>query len=91
MKVAFKIGGKRYSVDFRVSTSRDTDFVVMAKDSKNLDILHQLTADGKRAIQLGIKQKLEFRLNTPILIDHNWNGAGFGFNVDFYQLIKKLK
>ena len=91
MKVAFKVGGKRHSVDFRVSTSRNTDFVVMAKDSKNLDILHQLTADGDAAVKEGIKQKLEFRLNTSILIDHNWNGAGFGFNVDFYQLIKKLK
>ena len=29
MKARFKIGGKRYSVDFRVSTSRNTDFVVM--------------------------------------------------------------
>lgn len=91
MKVAFKVGGKRHSVDFRVSTSRNTDFVVMAKDSKNLDILNQLTADGDSAVKEGIRQKLEFRLNTSIDIDYNWEGAGFGFNVDFYQLIKKLK
>jgi acetolactate synthase regulatory subunit len=91
MKVAFKIDGKRHSVDFRVSTSRHTDFIVMAKDSKNLDILNQLTVDGDRAVKEGIRQKLEFRLNVSMLIDYNYQGAGYGFNVDFYQLIKKLK
>ena len=91
MKVAFKVGGKRYGVDFRVSTSRNTDFVVMAKDSKNLDILQQLIADSDTSVKEGIRQKLELRLNVPIDIDYNWDGAGFGFNVDFYSVIKKLK
>jgi len=91
MKVAFKIDGKRYGVDFRVSTSRNTNFVVMAKDSKNLDILQKLIADGDRPVKEGIRQKLELRLNVPIDIDYNWDGAGFGFNVDFYSVIKKLK
>lgn len=91
MKVAFKVDGKRYGVDFRVSTSRNTNFVVMAKDSKNLDILQQLIANGDRPVKEGIRQKLELRLNVPIDIDYNWDGAGFGFNVDFYSVIKKLK
>ena len=92
MKVAFKSKGKSHRVDFRVSTSRYTDIVLLAKSSKDLDILKPLTdEDGGRAVKEAIKQKLEFRLNIPITIDWNYDGAGFGFNVDFYGVIKKLK
>ena len=92
MKVAFKAKGKRYSIDFRVSTSRFTDIILLAKSSAELDTLNPLTdEDGGRAVKEAIKQKLEFRLGIPINIDHNYDGAGFGFNVDFYGDIKKLK
>ena len=92
MKVAFKHSGKTHRIEFRLSTSRYTDIILIAKSSKDLDILNPLTGEvGGRAVKEAIKQKLEFRLNVPILIDWNYDGAGFGFNVDFYGVIKKLK
>ena len=92
MKVAFKHKGVSHRIDFRVTTSRFTDIVLLAKSSKDLDILKPLTdEDGGRAVKEAIKQKLEFRLNIPINIDYNYDGAGYGFNVDFYGVIKKLK
>lgn len=96
MKVAFKTKGKSYRIEFRLSTSRFTDIILLARDSKNLDLLNSYVdsiqaASGERVIKEAIKEKLEFRLNIPINIDHNYDGAGFGFNVDFYGVIKKLK
>jgi len=93
MRVGFKHKGKSHRVDFRVSTSRNTDIVMMAKSSRDLEILDGLrdTEEGDRPIQEGLKKKIEFRLNVPINIDFNYNGAGYGFNVDFYGVIDKLK
>ena len=92
MKVAFKHSGKTHRIEFRLSTSRFTDIILIAKSSKDLDILNPLTnEDGGRAVKEAMKQKLEFRLSIPITIDWNYDGAGFGFNVDFYGVIKKLK
>jgi hypothetical protein len=92
MRVAFKHSGKTHRLDFRLSTSRFTDIILLAKTSKDLDILNPLTdEDGGRAVKEAMKQKLEFRLSIPINIDHNYDGAGFGFNVDFYGVIKNLK
>ena len=67
------------------------DIITLAKTSKDLDVLHPLTKNGNRPIQEAIKQVIEKQLNIPINIDYNYDGAGFGFNVDFYGVIKKLK
>ena len=93
MRVGFKHKGKSHRVDFRVSTSRHTDIIRIAKSTKDLEILDVLrdTEEGDRPIQEGLKKKIEFRLNVPINIDFNYNGAGYGFNVDFYGVIDKLK
>ena len=93
MRIGFKHNGKSHRVDFRVSTSRFTDIIMIAKSTKDLEVLDVLTDtdEGDRPIKEGIKQKIVERLDIPVNIDHNYNGAGYGFNVDFYGVIDKLK
>ena len=91
MKVTFKHEGSKHTVQFRVSTSRYTDIITIAKTSKDLDILHPLRKDGDRPIQEAIKQVIEKKLNLRMIIDHNYSGAGFGFGIDMYTMIDRLK
>ena len=94
MKINLKAGGKKHSIDFRVSTSRSADIIVMAKTSKDLDTLQQVISDTDGA-DMGIKeilrQTIENKLKLPVEIDYIYMGAGFAFKFDIYSIIQKLK
>ena len=93
MRVGFKHKGKSHRVDFIVNTTMYTDLIFIAKTSKDLDVIDELkdTDAGDRPIREGIKQMIEKQLKIDINHDWNYDGAGYGFNLDMYGIIKKLK
>tara|TARA_R100001443_G_scaffold114934_1_gene131737 strand:- start:193 stop:477 length:285 start_codon:yes stop_codon:yes gene_type:complete len=94
MKINLKVGGKKHSIDFRVSTSRSANIIVMAKTSKDLDTLQQVISDTDGAdmgVKEVIRQTIEKKLKLPVEIDYGYMGAGFAFKFDMYSVIQQLK
>ena len=94
MKVSFKMGGESHTVDFTIVPTKGAGFSAIAKSSKDLETL-------QRAIPLGVRGddligkilagQFEKKLGIPVDVDYDHKGAGFGFKLDMYSLIKKLK
>ena len=95
MKVDIKSGGKRFSVDFRISPGvRDTHLTALAKSSKDLDALQDaINARGAGDELIGkiIATAIEKKLKLPIEYDYGYQGAGYGFKFDLYSIVSKLK
>lgn len=93
MKVPFKINGKRETVQFILSPTRNGGFTAMAKSSKDLDtILNIISSDDVgMAIQKGLQSHIEKKLGLVVDMDFNHKGAGYGFKLDMYYIIDKLK
>ena len=94
MKIDIKSGGKKYSVDFRISPNgRDTHLSAIAKSSKDLDALQDaINARGAGDELIGaiIAKALEKKLKLPIDYDYGYQGAGYGFKLDLYTIAKGL-
>ena len=94
MKVNIKAGGDKYNVDFNVSPQlKNKGLVAMAKSSKDLDKLQSAIAaraGGDDLIGAIILKALEKKLKLPMEIDRSYEGAGYGFVLDFYSIAKKL-
>ena len=94
MKVSFKMGGETHNVEFTIVPTKGSGFSAIAKSSKDLETL-------QRAIPLGVKGddligkilagQFEKKLGIPVEPDYDYKGAGFGFKLDMYSLLKKLK
>lgn len=93
MKIPFKIKGKTEVIQFTTSLTKGGGFSVIAKSSKDLDTLQYLIASENSAmvVQKGIQQYIESKLKLPVSFDYNYNGAGYGFKLDMYSLLDKLK
>lgn len=95
MKIDIKSGGKKYSVDFKVLPQlKNKGLFVMAKSSKELDELQAAIANrgaGDELIGAIILKSLEKKLKLPMEIDRTYEGAGYGFVLDFYSIAKSLK
>ena len=93
MKIPFKIQGKREDIEFSLSPTKDGGFAVIAKSSKDLDKLQDLVSseNSSMVVQKGIQQYVESKLKLAIDIDYNYRGAGYGFKLDMYSLLGKLK
>lgn len=94
MKVNIKAGGDKYNVDFNVSPQlKNKGLVAMAKSSNDLDKLQSAIAaraGGDDLIGAIILKALEKKLKLPMEIDRSYEGAGYGFVLDFYSIAKKL-
>ena len=95
MKVDFKAGNERYSIEFGISPgySDGTHFVAMAKTSKDLDKLQDYISKrsaGDAMIGDVIAKVVSKKLNLPVERSHRYNGAGFGLALDTYSIAKKL-
>ena len=93
MKVKFKLGGSKYEVEFSLAPTPD-GFSLLAKDTKNLDILQNAIADSEAPaylINTVLQKELEKQLKLPIDIDSRYPGAGYGFKFDIYSIAKMLK
>lgn len=93
MKIPFKIKGKAETIEFSLSPLSDGGFSVMAKSTKDLDKLQDLIAseDSSLVVQKGIQKYIESKLKLAVDIDYGHRGAGYGFKIDMYSLLSKLK
>ena len=93
MKVNLKLKGKNYKVDFKSVPNSNRGFSVMAATSKDLDVIQDIISDSNESliIQKALESHIEKKLKIPVQYDHSYLGAGYGFNIDLYSLIDKLK
>jgi hypothetical protein len=95
MKIDIKQGGKKFSVNFLIAPGRgDVHFSAIAKSSKDLDTLQDAIAErgaGDDMIGVIIGKAIEKKLKQPIVVDHGYQGAGYGFKFDLYSIAKSLK
>jgi hypothetical protein len=92
MRVNFKLKGNTYTAEFNTIPTKVGGIVCMAKTSKDLDTLQNIISDSNEAliIQKALQSYLESKLKLPIDIDFDYKGAGYGFKIDMYSLLKKL-
>ena len=93
MKVPFKINGKKIDVQFTVAPTKNGGFSAIAKSSKDLDTISYIISSDNvgLAIQKGLQTHIEKKLGLVVDIDYNHKGAGYGFKLDMYSIIDKLK
>lgn len=94
MRVDFKIGGETFRVDFTIVPTKGSGFSAIAKSSKDVDTLQRsipLGVKGDDLISKIIAGKIEKQLGIPVDVDYDHKGAGFGFKIDMYSLVKKIK
>jgi hypothetical protein len=94
MKVDFKMGGENFRVDFTIVPTKGSGFSAIAKSLKDLETLQRaipLGVGGDDLIGKIIAGKIEKQLGIPVDVDYDHRGAGFGFKLDMYSLVKKLK
>jgi len=96
MKIDIKSGGKRFTVNFKISPSslKDTHLTAIAKSSKDLDVLQDAIASrGNTDEIIGkiIADAIEKKLKLPIDFDYGYQGAGYGFKFDLWSISDKLK
>jgi hypothetical protein len=93
MKVNFKLKSNTYSAEFNVAPIiKDGGIACMAKTSKDLDVLQDIISNTNEGliIQKALQVHLESKLKLPIDINFDYKGAGYGFKIDMYSLVKKL-
>jgi hypothetical protein len=93
MKLNFKLKGNTYSAEFGVHpNTKDGGIACIAKTSKDLDVLQNIISDSNEALVIpkALQGYLESKLKLPIDIDFDYKGAGYGFKIDMYSLLKKL-
>ena len=93
MRVPFKINGKKVDVQFTVAPTKNGGFTAIPKSSKDLDTIQDIISSDSvgMAIQKGLESYIEKKLGLVIYSDSNYNGAGYGFKLDMYYIIDKLK
>lgn len=92
MKVKFKLNGKSVVINFNVHPTSKGNIAVVPSTSKDLDMVQEIISSSEAlVIQKGLLKHMESKLSIPLTIDHNYPGAGFGFKIDMYSLMSKLK
>ena len=94
MRVNFKMGDERFQVDFTLVPTKGGGFSAIAKSSKDLDTLQRAIPMGVRGDDLIAKiiaGQIEKQTKLPIDVDFDHKGAGFGFKIDMYSLLKSIK
>ena len=94
MKINIKAGGTTHKVEFKfIPQLKNKGLIAMAKSSKELDALLSAISDragGDELIDYIILKELVKKFKLPFEIDHSYDGAGYGFVLDFYTIAKKL-
>jgi hypothetical protein len=94
MKVTFKMGSERFQVDFTLTPTKGGSFAAIAKSLKDLETLQRaipMGAGGDDLIGKIIAGQIEKQTKLPIDVDYDYRGAGFGFKIDMYSLVKSIK
>jgi hypothetical protein len=93
MKIAFKSGGKNVVVNFTTSVSPNNGIICVPSTIKDSDAIDMITNDTNEQVVIkGIQQYIDRVLRMPVgvVLDKNYKGHGFCFNVDIHDLIKGL-
>jgi hypothetical protein len=94
MRVDFKMGGEFHKLNFTITPTKGSGFSAIASSSKDLDILQKAISSatkGDSTVPNMLRHSFERKLGVPVEIDYDYNGAGFGFKIDMYSLVKKIK
>lgn len=84
-----------HAVKFRIThQSGKANWLAMASTSKDLDKLvasgQSHTAIGKDIEDMINDQLKKFRQNFTVELDYSWQGAGYSFNLNFEDILKRL-
>ena len=88
------MGSETFQVDFSLVPTKGGGFSAIAKSSKDLDTLQRAIPVGVRGDDLIGKilaNHIEKQTKLPIDVDFDHKGAGFGFKIDMYSLLKSIK
>ena len=88
------MGSESFQVDFTLVPTKGGGFSAIAKSSKDLETLQRAIPLGVRGDDLISKilaNKIEKQTKLPIDVDFDHKGAGFGFKIDMYSLLKSIK
>jgi len=94
MRVRFKMGGEFHEINFTITPTKGNGFSAIAKSSKDLEKLQGAISSatkGDSTVPAMLRHGIEIRLGIPVEIDYDYKGAGYGFKLDMYSIIKKLK
>lgn len=94
MLARFKMGGEFHTIKFTITPTKGSGFSAIASSSKDLDNLQQAISSatkGDSTVPAMLRHAMEIRLGMPIEIDYDYKGAGFGFKIDMYSFVKKIK
>ena len=94
MVANFKMGGEFHKIKFTISPTKGSGFSAIAASSKDLDKLQQAISSatkGDSNVPAMLRHGIEKRLGIPVEIDYDYNGAGYGFKIDMYSLLKSIK
>ena len=91
----FQVVTSDQAVNFRVThQSGKANWLAMASTSKDLDKLIDSgashTAIGKDIEDMINSQLKKFRQNFTVELDYGWQGAGYSFNLNFEDILKRL-
>lgn len=84
-----------HAVNFRITNQAGkANWLAMAATSKDLDKLiasgQSETAIGKDIEDMINDQLKKYRQNFKVQLDYGWQGAGYSFDIDFEDILKKL-
>ena len=97
MKIDIKSGGKKFTVNFKISPGSmrgSTHLAAMAKSSKDLDSLQDAISNRDNSDEIigkVIASAIEKKLKLPVEFDYGYDGAGYGFRFDLWSISDKLK
>ena len=91
MILAFKVGGQTYKVEFQSNVSGNNGIACVPKTTKDLEAMHMVKSQSPAmVVEKEIQKYIEKVLKLPIEIDRRYNGPGFGFAIDMYDMVKGL-
>ena len=84
-----------HAVNFRIThQSGKANWLAMAATSKDLDKLinsgQSHTAIGKDIEDMINDQLKKYKQSFKVQLDYGWEGAGYSFDLDFEDILKKL-
>ena len=84
-----------HAVNFRIThQSGKANWLALASTSKDLDKLinsgQSHTAIGKDIEDQINDQLKKYRQNFKVQLDHGWQGAGYSFDLNFEDILKRL-
>jgi len=89
-KVTVPVGGEK--IKFSATVSTNGKLILIASSSSDIDKLQDVISIlPPHGVRNALLNYIEKKLKVPFQHDMDHPGAGYGFKVDMYSLIKGLK